>query len=175
MAYGDTVANYFQAQWKRLLDDCFVVWKKSLADFDAIFQMLNNLHPMITFTMESNEKGTLFLNLFIYKEDNFIKTDINYKLTDSHGYLPFNSFHPRHTKFNVLGNFARMIYVQLLKILTRTSRLSELKSWLLKCVYPRNLITHSINKYIDESYADLRLKDFSESSDNILAFVTTNN
>ena len=175
LAYGETVANYFQAQWKRFLDDCFILWKKSLADFDAIFQMLNNLHPMITFTMESNEEGLSFLNLFIYKENNFIKTDIYYKPTDSHDYLPFNSCHPRHTKFNVPGNLARMICSIVEDPDKKTSRLSELKGWLLKCGYPSNLITHSFNKYIDENYADLRFKDFSESSDDILAFVTTNN
>ena len=37
-------------------------------------------------------------NEVILHSDNAVKTDINYKETNAHDYLPYNSAHPKHCK-----------------------------------------------------------------------------
>ena len=72
-------------------------------------EILNSLDANINFTYESNEIGLPFLQLFIYKTPSTVATDIYYKETDSHDYLPFKSCHPRHTLENIPFNLARNI------------------------------------------------------------------
>ena len=172
---GSEIANYFISNWKRFLDDCFIVWRKSLGNFDIIFHLLNNLHPSLTFTKEQSDFGVPFLNLFIYKEEGYIKSDIYYKPTDSHDYLPFNSCHPRHIKINIPGNLARMICTIVEDPLIKVQRLQELKGWLLKCGYPLNLIKQSFSKFIEEDILSLREKFHNENDKEILACVLTFN
>lgn len=174
---GTNVEFYFKKHWKRFLDDCFILWQKSLGDFDIIFNMLNNLHPMLSFTKEQNDNGIAFLNLFIYKENGFIKSDIYYKPTDTHEYLPFDSCHPRHIKTNVPSNLARMICCIVENPNIKEKRLSDLRVWLLKCGYPPNLVTYCIDKHKNESYEDLRTKNCEENDElgNNLACVLTFN
>ena len=174
-AIGNRVEDYFRKNWKRFLDDCFIVWRKSFGDFNIIFNIINNLHPSLTFTKEQNETGLSFLNLFIYKENGFIKSDIFYKPTDSHDYLPFNSCHPRHIKSNVPSNLARMICSIVEDPVRREKRLGDLKSWLLKCGYPKMLIKFCFSKYENENCESLRTQIDRSNSDDVLACVITFN
>ena len=44
-------------------------------------------------SIEFFRKWSYFLH-----SDNAVKTDINYKETNAHDYLPYNSAHPKHCK-----------------------------------------------------------------------------
>ena len=66
------------------------------------------MHPSINFTFEKpeiiyeNEKKVEILNFLdvriILHKDNSAETDIYYKPTNTHDYLPHDSTHPDHTK-----------------------------------------------------------------------------
>ena len=68
---------------------------------------LNNMHPSIKFTFEEpkvineNKKKRQVLNFLdvkiILHEGNLVETDIYYKPTNTHKYLPLDSEHPNHT------------------------------------------------------------------------------
>jgi hypothetical protein len=109
--------------------------------------MLNNMEPNLNFTCEQSDVGLSFLNLFIYKENKTIKSDIFYKDTDSHEYMPFRSCHPRHIKINIPGNLARMICTIVDDPVRKAHRLQELRQWLRAGGYPRRLV-NSKNKQI---------------------------
>ena len=48
---------------------------------------------------------------------NSVKTDIYYKPTNTHDYLPYDSAHPDYTKNNILYNLAkRILYLILTKL-----------------------------------------------------------
>ena len=172
--YGDTVCKYFIDNWKRFLDDCFILWKKSFGDFSGILDILNNLDPSLNFTCEQSDTGLSFLNLFVYK-DAGIKTDIFYKDTDSHDYLPFNSCHPRHIKINIPGNLARMICTIVDDPVRKDHRLRELKTWLRNAGYPKRLINNKINQFKFKNTQYLRNKVNYEKSDRVLVFVQKHN
>ena len=100
--FGESTHNYVKLYWKRFLDDGQIMWKKSFGPIEEFVNILNSLDSNIQFTHECSDVGLSFLNVFLYIENNKLLTDIYYKNTDSHDYLPFNSCHPRHIKENIL-------------------------------------------------------------------------
>ena len=84
------------------MDDEFLLWPTML-NFDSFMVSLNNLHPPISYTYEKvtgDEKGNLLqilncldLNVTLNSK-NEISTDVYYKDTNTHDYLPYGSAHP---------------------------------------------------------------------------------
>ena len=60
-----------------------------------------NLHPVITFKWEISANSINFWDITLIKEENILKTDVFYKVTDTHQYLHFKSCHPNQCKNNV--------------------------------------------------------------------------
>ena len=116
-----------------------------------------------------------FLNITLYKENNSLKTDIFYKKTDSHDYLPFGSCHPRHTKQNIPYTLARMICSIVDDPLRKLYRLEELKFWLLKSGYEEDIIDSKTNMLKNICTSDLRKKVVREKEKQPLIFVQTRN
>ena len=46
------VSNYFEQNWKRFLDDCFIFLRLSVIKPNELLEFLNNINPAIQFTME---------------------------------------------------------------------------------------------------------------------------
>ena len=88
--------------FKRHMDDESLLWPTML-NFDSFMVSLNNLHPPISYTYEKvtgDEKGNLLqilncldLNVTLNSK-NEISTDVYYKDTNTHDYLPYGSAHP---------------------------------------------------------------------------------
>ena len=138
--FGSEVQKYVIKNWFRFLDDGTILWKKSFGDITRFINILNSLNSNLTFTYETSEEKISFLNILLYKENDSLKTDIFYKQTDSHDYLPFGSCHPRHTKQNIPYTLARMICTIVEDPVRRNYRLAELKSWLLRSGYKPDII-----------------------------------
>ena len=79
------------------------------------------MHPSIKVTFENpeiiyeNEKKVQvwdFLDVkIILHEDNSVETDIYYKLTNTHDYVPYDSAHLDHTQVNIPHNLAERTIV----------------------------------------------------------------
>ena len=79
------------------------------------------MHPSIKVTFENpeiiyeNEKKVQvwdFLDVkIILHEDNSVETDIYYKPTNTHDYVPYDSAHLDHTPVNIPHNLAKRIIV----------------------------------------------------------------
>ena len=80
--YEDTFGNEgkddFIKLFKRFLDDCFIIWKRSEEDLMKLYDLLNDLHEKIKFTMEKDNKKLPFLNILLYKDGGKLHTDIFY-------------------------------------------------------------------------------------------------
>ena len=50
--YGTTAKNTFTKNWKRYLDDCFIIWDERIDKIEYFLQILQNLHKNIKFTIE---------------------------------------------------------------------------------------------------------------------------
>ena len=84
--------------WLRFIDDIFMVWNNMHQNLDLFIKNLNNHHQSIKFTMESSEYELHFLDTFIYKERNQLKTRVYHKPTDNKQYLLYTSDHPKQHK-----------------------------------------------------------------------------
>ena len=74
-------------EFKRYLDDCFLVWNDIWGDVSEFHDLLNNLPQASNITMEQNFVGLAFLDIFIKRKGSLIITDIYYKSTDTKHYL----------------------------------------------------------------------------------------
>ena len=45
--YDNHYTDEFKSNWKRILDDCFIPWTKSMSELLELNLLLNNLHPDI--------------------------------------------------------------------------------------------------------------------------------
>ena len=79
----------------------------------------------------------------ILHEDNSVETDIYYKPTNTHDYLPYDSAHPVHTKNNSY-NLAKRIVVFVSNPEKVVIRLDELRQFLKEYKYPEHVISKSI-------------------------------
>ena len=172
--YGEDIHDYVKNHWKRFLDDGQLFWKKSFGPIQEFVDILNSLDTNIQFTHEWSETGLSFLNIFLYKEDGKLLTDVYYKSTDSHDYMPFNSCHPRHVKENNPKTLARIICTIVTDPKRKIYRLNELKIWLLKAGYPTSLINNGFSEILNIEQSVLRQK-VTHPPENVLPFVQTHN
>ena len=62
------VSNYFEQNWKKSLDDCFIFLRLSLLKPNKLLDVLNNINPVTQFTMETSDTQLPFLDVMINKE-----------------------------------------------------------------------------------------------------------
>ena len=55
------LAKYKKKNWKRFLDDCFIIWVNSEEGLTQFHNTINNVHSNIKFTVEKSEKQLPFL------------------------------------------------------------------------------------------------------------------
>ena len=126
------MAEYVKRNWKRFLDDCFMIWINPDDDLTKFHDLINNLHQDIKSTIEKSKTHLPFLDILLIKYGTQLKTDIYLKVTDTKQYLNFYSCHPRHTKRSIPYNLARRICTIVSDEKLRDKRLFELLQSLLK-------------------------------------------
>jgi hypothetical protein len=144
--YGPNISDNIRKNWKRYLDDCFIIWKENDMPLEHFYQILQELDPDINFTMQESDQSISFLDVFITHHGESLSTDVYYKPTDTHQYLHFGSCHPRHTKRSIPYNLARRICTIVSDESKRTERLEEMHIYLTKQGYPTKNIQDGIKK-----------------------------
>ena len=136
---------YIENNFLRYIDDGFILLKSTI-DIYVLTNILNNLHPMIKFTVEPGKQTTdqqeiNFLDIMVILNRNgTIETDIYYKETNCHDYLNYHSHHPIHIKNNIPYNLAKRIIVFVSNHNRMKFRLNQMRQWLIKCGYPDKII-----------------------------------
>ena len=107
--------NYFQ-----YVDDGISIIPLNISP-ELMLTILNSMHPAIQFTLRksilTNIQGEEvseinFLSIKIYvTESGRVKTNVFYKVTNAHDYLPYDSHHPTHVKNNIPYVLAKRIIV----------------------------------------------------------------
>lgn len=172
--YGEVLKGYFVCNWKRYLDDCFIIWPTRYGDVSTLHDILQSLHPYIKFTCEKSNTCIPFLDISITLNAGRIITDIYHKPTDSRQYLHFNSCHPRHTRTNVPYCLARRVCTIVTDPNLRDIRLEELRRSLSSRGYPYHLINDALLKAKSQDISVLRSTREKEAY-NALLFISTHN
>ena len=172
---GENYGDYVKKMFKRFLDDIFMKWRISLGDPMNFLREMNALDPKIRFTMEHGPSIPFLDVRFTLRPNNGLETDIFYKETDSHNYVPFFSYHPRKTLSNIPYSLARRICTIVSDKDNRDVRLEELRRFLKRKHYPDGLIKNGIERACAiERQTLLNCKAKMPQDENI-PFVFTNN
>ena len=172
---GDDFALYLMKMFRRFLDDIFIKWKTSFGSPEDLLQEMNNLDPKITFTMEKGNDVPFLDVKFSLNHDNTLSTDIFYKETDSHNYVPFYSFHPHRTLTNIPYCLARRICTIVSNSELRDVRLKELEAFLRKKHYPPLVIRNGIERAREIDRQTLLQPHRETEQTNDIPFVFTHN
>ena len=86
----------------------FLDWEKDWWNSGSMFyiRIANQYHPAIKFTTEWTPMSVSFLDTKVYLEEGWLLTDLHVKLTDTHQYLRYDSYHPGHYKWSIPYNQA---------------------------------------------------------------------
>ena len=118
--FANEESSLIKEFFKRYMDDVVITCPKYL-DFNNFSIFLNNLNLAIKYTFEKAK--VIIQNSGSCQAINFqdvsvmlhphctIETDIYYKGTNAHGYLPYDSAHPDHSKDDVSYNLTKQIIV----------------------------------------------------------------
>ena len=161
--------------FRRFLDDIFIKWKLSLGDPLELLREINSLDPKINFTQEIGISLPFLDVRFSLNPDNSLSTDVFYKATDSHNYVPFYSYHPHKTLTNIPYSLARRICTIVSDNDQRDLRLMELKQFLRRKDYPENLILNGISRARAINRHSLLHPPPKTSDQTTIPFVFTNN
>ena len=128
-------------------------WSLKL-NFENFKMFLNDMPQSIKFTFEKldinyeNEQKVEVLNFLhvkiILNEDNSIKTDIYYKPTNTHNYLPKDLAKPNHTKNNIHYKLAITIITFVCNSEEIIIFLVELRQFLTDCKYLEHVTSKTI-------------------------------
>ena len=85
--------------WKRFINDIFIIWTRTTAEFEEYIHTINQTHPTIKFTHEISDMELTFLDVTLYKGDRFLYTNIlelrtHIKDTNKQLYVHAMSYHP---------------------------------------------------------------------------------
>ena len=130
---------------------------------------------LIRFTLESGDSLPFLDVRFTLKPDNSFDTDIYYKETDSHNFVPFFSFHPRKTLTNIPYSLARRICTIVSDPYKCDERLHELAFFLSRKQYPHGIIWNGIERAKAIARDSLLHPQITSTQDQNLPFVFTNN
>lgn len=103
-----------------------------------------------------------------------MKTEVFYKPTDTHSYVPFDSCHPRNTKINIPYSQARRLCTIIDDEDILNMRLNEMRINFLRQKYPKTVIDNAISQARKLSKDELLKKKDSQST-NIIPFIYTHN
>ena len=168
------VSSYFEQNWKRFLDDCFIFLRLSLIKPNELLEVLKNINSAMQFTMETSDTQLPFLDDMIDKEGKKVFMDIYSKPTDSKRYVSFKSNHPKHCLKNIPFSLARRICMIAEKDSLKEIKLKALETILLEQHYPERIIKASISKALKIPQNELRNVKEQEKK-KILPFISTFN
>ena len=93
---------YKPLAYYRYIDDIFIIWSHGLDLLHNFINSINNQHSNIIFTSNISTTSVNFLDVTIDLHGGNISTKTYNKSTDTHAFLSYNSFHPRHIKQSII-------------------------------------------------------------------------
>ena len=157
--------KFFSFYW-RFLDDICIISSLSYDENIQFLEFFNCFNAAFKFVYSLSHEKINFLDLTIYHVEGKIETDIFHKPTDSHQYLHFYSYHPRHIKRNIPYCLANRIKRLVSEEHIRSLRLQELEDRLLKQKYPIALIRDALYKK-----ASVKKENFPVNNDLFFSFL----
>ena len=146
-------------------DDIFDLWTQGFPKLLEFTDYINSLYPTIKFELVYSDSFFHVLDLPLHLKDGLIVTDIYFKPTDSHLYLPFASSHQLHCKraipYGVALRIKRNNYCSI-DIFLET-RCEAYKGYLKLQNYPTDLVDKQFDKALKIPRSELLSKKVKAS------------
>ena len=178
--FNVTVRKYFEENWLRYLDDCFIIWKEEFGNINELHNILMNVDSLTRqYLLNGILTHQLWTSLTLQSlkiTHVSLKTDIFYKTTDTHQYLHFKSCHPKACKNNIPYNLTRRICTIVSDIKnTQDLCLSELEDMLCARQYPNEIIKTGISIELRPLTREELMSSNKKTVEKIIPFVHTHN
>ena len=121
--------------WWRYIDDIFAIWTHGEPALCAFIENLNCHHPTIKFTAAWPAKEVIFLDSWVYLEDDLIGIHLHVKPTDKLQFLCMDNCHPKHCKTAIPYSQALRLLRICLEDENFPERVRDLKKYFLKRGY----------------------------------------
>jgi hypothetical protein len=138
--------------YRRYVDDTFLIFNDR--DHSTKFlEYLNQQHPNIEFTMETESDGFLpFLDLGVAVESGKITTEIFRKKTFSGLGISFFSYAPLKYKVNAIKTLLHRAYYLSSSFLNFSNEIEFLRNFFIENGFPFNLFDNQCKKFLDLIY-----------------------
>ena len=104
--FNNSTVSHKPHTYFRYVDDTLAAFS-SQQHAESFLDTLNNLHPNLTFTMESEANNQIsFLDVLVSRDNNHFTTSIFRKSTFTGLGLQFSSFCPLQFKINSISTFS---------------------------------------------------------------------
>ena len=138
----------------RYVDDCFLL-VKSEKIMDECFNIFNNAHNSISFTIEKEVNNELaFLDVLVKRDNNRFLTSVYRKKTFTGCYLNFQSNCSLKRKANLIKTLCHRAH-KICSPELLSSELNNIKTLLNRNGYPQELVTKTINMHL-KSYNKIK-------------------
>ena len=115
--FGVSNEKYIEENWHRYLDDCYIALDVTNINPLKLFDIFDNIHDNVKFTMKQHNLYLLFLDIMTNKDSasNNIWNDILYKKHWYSEMCSINSCHTKQRKNNIHFTLAASIYIENLR------------------------------------------------------------
>ncbi|XP_050306328.1 uncharacterized protein LOC126743334 [Anthonomus grandis grandis] len=157
----------FLIEYKRYVDDIFIVWNGQKEDLTNFLRFVNSLHPKISFTIEEEQNGKLpFLDLLIERLNNKLIFEIYRKPTTTDNVIQYASISPYPYKFASFNSFFYRLFNIALSKEAFAKELNIIKHIAFNNGFPLYLINKLYFKFLNKyrlTYNLLHAKDDKKS------------
>ena len=102
--WGKEITTNIKANWKRFLDDCFILWDNDDDKLSDFLCLSNQLNSDIQFTIETDERQMPFLDVLVLKDNTSLNTNVSRNKRKF-----FGSSHPHHAKTAIPYNLTYIL------------------------------------------------------------------
>ena len=163
----------------RFIDDGTGCWSGTLQQFYRWFSKMykllyNNFNLRLTYNITRADQFIEFLDIKYRFIDGVLDTDINYKPTDAHRYLNFNSHHPTSTLRSIVYSQGIRLRRIIIEQNLLTFRLKEMGTFFKGSGFPISLVDEILGKVANLDRC-LQYKDRNQECQNkiVVPWVST--
>ena len=143
--------NMIPSFYRRYVDDTLVKMPNAESATDFL-QVLNSVHPSLSFTMELEHEGSIpFLGTVITRCGNTLKTEVYRKPTDTGLLLHFQSHVDNRYKKGLVNTMVDRAYRLSSTEEAFTKECDKLRTTFSKLHYPNTLVNSTIHRFMQEN------------------------
>lgn len=150
--------------YKRFIDDIFFIWSGNLFDLHSFLHQFNNLAPTIKITWDISQEKVNFLDMVIrIEEQDKLSTMPYQKPLNRYLYIPFNSYHPSHSK----RSFIKAELIRYVRLSSRLHNFLEIRNKFFNRLQNRGYPRQFLLEVFAEVHYDSRPRYLSKPKDKV--------